>query len=469
MVSESKRRCTNFGLLLSFLIVCSVLLGCSDKPCTDNPNSSSPGYDNCLFRYESVESTRQFGPFTVLRIRYTEPFGHWGADFAYERVLYKGRILMKKVDFVRPWLGLPETVLFVEFYEGDASSLHLTFERDGQPIIERIDAGNDGWVGTDHFPNGFPLHRDIRYFPRSIGAKDAGFLLGVLPTRVTTLPLGPQGVRVPWIQQLVGIAPDGKSYAYTDSNETPTAVVVVDDNGLVHDPIPIPFTSLLLNQRPGENTFGSVRHWFSNTFIWKKSAAGYWEIMPKWRPSSDQNTNPVEEVFIDAANGYKACFASVNSACVPGWEAVKDDPQSSDCCLSPYIYRPSNPTRVFGRKLLKLVYSKSLTSDSGYHVQLDASREAVAAALTERLKIRNIPFVRVDKCSNIASDEEECMAQLRKTVNWRDSPDHYVIDAIFRSAHVGAVVVTPTVALAIYSDSNNKTWINTLTRYDLRR
>jgi hypothetical protein len=452
--------------LIALLITSSILSGCNDRKCIKASAKDTAVYDECLFRYESVAKVRQFGPFTALTVRYVEPYGYWGADFTYERILYEGQILKKKVDSVSEWRGLAETVLFVEFLSGDESSLHLVYEHAGRPIAERIDVGNYGWAGTSEFPHGFPLSAGVRYFPRYVGAKDAGFLLAALPTRVTKLPLGPQGVRVPWVQILAGIAPDGKSYAYSDSRETPSAVVVVDADGAVHEPIPIPFTSLGLKADPDTGALEPLWNWFGKTFIWQRNPDGRWEIVPKWASHSGQTENSVENVFIDAANGYKVCFANDNSACLSGWLPMrKTDTQANDCCLSPYVYSPLKPIRVFNGDLIKLVYSESITPGSGYQVELDASSDVVVKALTERLQQREVPFVRVDKCPDLVSNERECIAILKRTVRWKDPIDQSVVDNILRAAKAGVVVVTPTAALGIYAGQNGQTWIDTLARY----
>ena len=467
MILEALKLVINFWLRLSALIVCSTLLGCNEKPCVDGLIGSPAAYNNCLLKYESIERTRQFGAFTVLTIRYTEPSGDWGADFQFERVLFKGRILKKNVDYVRQWIGLSETVLFLEFYDGDAGTLHLTYERGGRAIVESIDAGRYGWVATYEYPNGFPLSDNVRYFPRYVGANDAGFLLRALPTRITALPSGPEGVRAPWIRVLAAVAPDGKAYAYTDSTKTPSVVVVVDDNGFVHDPIPIPFTFPALGIRSGENMFEPVWQWFNDSYVWEKNAQGGWEVARKSNYKAAHSTNPVEEVFIDAMNGYKTCFASHSPGCLSGWRNETSTITQLDyCCLSPHIYTPSKPLRVFGGNLVRLVYSRSTASGSGYQVQLDASSASVITALEDRLKTRKVPFVRVDDCPDLASKERECIARLKRNVNWKDSTDRDFIGSIFSAAGNGAVFVTPTVALAIYSAPNDQTWIDTLARYD---
>ena len=453
--------------LCVLLIVCSVLCGCTDNPCLDNSNEGATVYDRCLSRHESVTSATRLEPFTVLTISYDEPYGYWGAHLMYQRILHKDRVLTKKVDSVQPWSGLSNSVLFADFYEGDASSLHLIYEREGRPIVERIDAGRDGWFATHDLPYGFPLHPGVRYFPKYVSGNDAGFILSVLPTRVTILPAGPEGVRVPSVQSLAGIAPDGNAYAYADSRMTPSAVVVVDKDGMVHDPIPIPFTSLAISVRSDANPFEPLWHWFNFTFTWQKNERGRWEIVSKWVSPSATPANALEELFINAFNGYKACFVSDNPACFQGWKLQENrNAQSSDCCLSRYAYAPTKPTEAFSANVEKLVYSALVTSGSGYQMLLNAPPELVIATLSKRLKSRNVPFVRGDQCPDVALNESSCIAQMKQSIKWKDSVSHDVLGAIFSACEIGAVFVTPTVALAIYSAPNGQTWVDTLARYD---
>jgi hypothetical protein len=375
------------------------------------------------------------------------------------------------VDDIKPWAGLSGTVLFADIYEGDlgVSRLHLIYERAGQPIVERVDVGSNGWAADHEFPYGYPLDSGVRYFPRYVESRNAGFLLSAFPTRLTSLPLGPEGMRVPWVQSLAGIAPDGKAYAYTDSHMTPSAVVVVDADGTVHAPVPIPFTALTLRVQPGANPFEPIWRWFAVAFTWQKDQRGRWEIVPTRESPAISAANPVEEPFIDASTGYQACFASANPVCLQGWRLQQDSAALlGDCCLSRYAYAPTQLTRAFEANVVAMVYSKSVTGDSGYRLLLNAPPDRVVAAMSKRLQIRKVPFVRTDECPNIATDNAACIAALKQSINWKTDPTgDQILSVIFRAGENTAVFMTPTVAFAVYAAPDGRTWIDTLARYDL--
>lgn len=468
---QSRLARTCWRRLCCLFVACSVLAGCTGKACLDSSDSGTKVYDGCLGRHESVTDATQVGPFTTLDISYSEPYGYLGAHLNYQRILYKGRILARQVDDVQAWTGLSSTVLFANIYEGDlsASRLHLIYERAGRPVIERVDIGIDGWVANYEFPYGYPLHGGVRYFPRYVGSRDAGFLLGVVPTRLTKLPLGPQGIRVPRVQSLAGIAPDGKAYAYTDSRLTPSAIAVVDADGAVRAPVPIPFTSLAHSVQPDTNPFEPIWRWFAATFTWQKDERGRWGIVPTRAPPAIPTVNPVEEPFIDAITGYQACFASDNPVCLKGWRFQQDSAAHfGDCCLSRYAYVPTEPTRAFEADVAAMVYSSSFTADSGYQLLLNALPNRVIAALTKRLRSRKVPFVRADECPNLASDDAACIARLTETIHWKnDTVGRKILSVIIRASEKHAVFMTPTVALAVYAGPHGQTWVETLARYDL--
>jgi hypothetical protein len=316
--------------------------------------------------------------------------------------------------------------------------------------------------------HGYPLRHGVRYFPRYLGEHDAGFLLRVLPTRLTKLPPGPKGASITSVLSLAGIAPDGKAYVYTDSHETPSVVVVVDADGTVRDPVPIPITSLSSSVGPDSNPFEPVWRWFAATFTWQKDAHGRWAIIPTWAHAGIAPANPVEEPFIDAVAGYKSCFASANPACLQGWRFLEDSgARFGDCCLSRYAYEPIKPTRAFESDVMAIVYSRSVTSDSGYKLLLNAPRDQVIATLTKRLKSREVPFVRTDQCPNLASESAPCIDLLKQTIRWKDQVSPSLLWTIFSASENAAVFMTPTAAFAVYAAANGRTWVDTLARYEI--
>jgi hypothetical protein len=90
--------------------------------CPDTANADVTVYDKCLARHESFTDATQVGPFTALAVRYSESYGYFGGHHTYQRVLYKGRTLVRKADDVRPWRGLSSTALFAVFFERDLSA-----------------------------------------------------------------------------------------------------------------------------------------------------------------------------------------------------------------------------------------------------------------------------------------------------------------------------------------------------------
>jgi hypothetical protein len=449
--------------------VCSLLVGSTDKVCPTTPDWGLKVYDGCLDSHETATEATQIGPFTTLAILYVNGYGYFGTHRTYQRLLYKGRILASEVSDVQPWNGLSSPVLFADWYVGDdLGSLHLIYERGRQPIVERIVRSGSGWRADQQFPYGYPLQSGTRYFPRTFGGFDAGFLLDVLPTRLTKLPLGPEGVSVPSVQSLAGIAPDGTAYAYADSETNPSAVVVVNADGTLRDPIPIPFTTLALGFGPNINLFDPLWRWFGLTFKWEKDTRGRWDIRPTWADAAASASNPVEEPFIDGVSGYHSCFVSANRACLQGWRPVHDGASRfGDCCLSRYVYEPAEQTQAFGADVQAVVYSKSAASNSGYRLLLNSPADRVIATLTTRLQGRKVQFVRTDQCKNFAPDYDECIARLNQTFHPNGQLSQELLSAIFRATDNTAIFVTPTVAFAVYAAPKGRTWVDTLARYAL--
>lgn len=456
------------------LWLCSLLLacfspGCAARECPATPDAGLEAYGRCLERHETVTAATQAGPFTTLDISYSAGSGYFTSTHnTYKRILYKGRVVAPKVEAAQTWSGPPGSVLFADWWEhDDKGKLHLMYERAGQPVVERIEQGGSGWDASYEYPYGYPLQAGTRYFPRYLGGFDSGFLLSVLPTRLTRLPLGPQGVNVPWTQSLAGIAPDGKAYAYSNSRTAPSGIVIVDADGTLRDPVPIPVTTLPANMGPGANPFEPVWRWFSASFAWQKDAQGRWQIVPAWAGSAAATANPVEELFIDAEAGYRNCFAGAVAHCLKGWRPIPDvATRLDDCCLSRYAYEPIAPWQAFGADVVAVVYSKGLSGNSGYQLLLDAPPERVVEAIGKRLNSRGASFVRSDKCANFASRENDCRAQLIRNNHWDDPESADRLVGISAVAAQALVFVTPTAAFAFYPESNGRTRVVTLARYE---
>jgi hypothetical protein len=87
------------------------------------------------------------------------------------------------------------------------------------------------------------------------------------------------GGQAPDINDLVAIAPDGKSVAYVDDYAPPGIIMVSDDNGVMHDPIPIPVPDMPA-QEAGVTSVDRGMRWFAGAFAWKRNDAGQWEVAP---------------------------------------------------------------------------------------------------------------------------------------------------------------------------------------------
>lgn len=452
------------------LLLCMLVTACSRSPCASTTSTGETNYDRCLRKYESVTAVRPFGPFTVLDIHYSEPFGYFGAKLTYHRILHNGRTLIKRADRLQDWPEARRAALLVEYpgKDGLRTYLHLLYEQGGEPVIERIVEGDAGWVANEQFSYGYPLGPHRRYFPRYIGAPDAGFLLSIFPTQVVTLPSGPQGVGVPWAQALAGIAPDGSAYAYTDSETAPSVLVLVNGDGQIGDPQPISITSPVSAKETRTNPFDPLWRWFSASYRWEKNTADRWRIVEIERSSVIRASNPIEELFVDASGGYPTCFDPKNPSCLSGWHLVANPGEVlGDCCISRYVYSPDRRTTAFDTDVLVIAFSRGLAPAAGYKLLLNATPAQVSAALEERLVSRRIRFASSSECETDAAYE----AMFDQIVQLEDPIEH---DELFRATLAACssnakVFVTASGALAVYPASSGRSWIYTIGRYKRAR
>lgn len=453
-------------------VLCAFLPGCTPSNCVDMAAHDDDRFVACLLPHESLKSVKEYGQFTALELHYNSGPGSLGHIDAYTRLLYRGRTVVPQARDIARWDNLPQTVLFADFVEKnlDAGTLHIVYEQGDKAVVETIHPlVNDSYTADYEFPYGFPMGPGRRYFQAIFEPDNAGFLLQVLPTRVTRLPLIPDGIRIPFIKVLAGIAPDGQAYAYTDDRTAPSVIGIVDSDGTVHDPVPIPFQPLETSADPHANPFEPVWRWFAASFAWQRDKSGKWTVAPLPTHPVKLPANPVEELFIDGIAGYRTCFSGANAHCSQQWQLQKEQPAGlADWYLSPYRYTPPVATRAFDANVSTLLYSRASGNQSGYQLLLDAPPDQVIAALNKRLQDRGIPFVRIDRCPGVASYENTaCKAQLQKTIHWHDTLSDEDLRQLFRSAEDSIVLMTPTLALGVYPAPGNRTFISTLARYDV--
>ena len=367
----------HFFLSPKFLLICCCFLlgACGRQP-------TGP-YAKWLSNHEEVLSVKNAGPFTILHVeRRSVGWGSFhGTGDNFDRILYRGKVVVKEAHATEAWEGLEKPAIFAEIYSDSKSRLNLVYERDGRSIVKRIDAGADGWT---QYNFGEPIGPGLRYFP-NLSGRTQGFLVRAFPLEVKVLPLGPSN---PTIWQLASLAPDSKAFAYADELESPSVVVVVDEKGQIGEPIPIPVKT------------GQARTWFDAYFNWQKNAAGRWDIAKRAPgPATQATGSALEELFLDADAGYRDCFAN-SIACRGGWrrEQVKD-PEAYDCrCDFPFQYMPLKAVQAFGANVREMWYSR-IANGSAYELVLDASPDKVGSQLRKRLDERNINYLAPEEIS----------------------------------------------------------------------
>jgi len=415
----------NLPFKLLLLAFCFLLCACGRPP--EGPYAKWLKYD------EEVVSAKEEGPFTILRVEYRP--GGWGSFHGtgnnFDRILYRGKIVVEQARETDAWKDLVRPAILADVNTVDERGLKIVYEGNGKPIVKRIDAMDNG--SSDHV-FGEVLGPGLRYFPM-LGGHTQGFLLRAFPLQVQILPLGPTS---PAIWQLTSLAPDSKAFAYADSLESPSVVVVVDENGKIGEPMPIPVKTV------------QSRTWFDAYFKWLKNAQGRWEIAKVASSPAPLNTgSALEELFLDADAGYRDCFASI-SACRGGWrrEPLKEsDAYDCDCSL-PLQYKPPQAVQAFGANVRALWYGRS-----EYDLVLDAPPNKVGSALRKRLGERRIDFVGPE---NISRERVEAFLQ---TDSLRDDWIRVILDNT-RSQHF----VMPTLTVRVDAFKQG-TIIHTIARY----
>lgn len=459
-------------LLCRMGIACAFLAGCTASNCVNIKAMDDARFASCISSRESLKTVKEYEPFTALELDYSSGHGSLSYIDAYTRLLHRGRVVVPKARNIAPWENLPRTVLFADFSEKnlDAGNLHIVYEQAGKAVVDIIPPTNGGYTADHAFPYGFPMGPGTRYFQAIFEPDNAGFLLQVFPTRITRLPLIPNGIRIPFIKNLAGIAPDKQAYAYTDDSTAPSVIGIVDSDGTVHDPLPIPFQPLEASADPLANPFEPLWRWFAASYEWQHDHSGKWNVVPVLKHPANPPANPVEELFIDGIAGYRTCFSSANALCSQQWQLQKEQPAGlTDWYLSPYRYVSRASTRAFDANVTTLIYSRSsLANQSGYQLLLEALPAHVIAALNKRLQDRGIPFVRIDQCPDVdAYENTACKARLQKTIRWHDTLSDENLRILFRSAKDSIIFMTPTLAFGVFPAPGNRAFLSTLARYDV--
>ncbi|MCC2972429.1 hypothetical protein [Massilia sp. IC2-476] len=457
------------------LLLAATLAGCRGKtgPCQQPGASGAVQYQGCLASHETIREVTELAPFTVLAIDYYEPGrgGYYspGVNKQYFRILHGGRVVLEQAERVERWEGVGRNVLLATAYVPDDGGLHLLDAMPGGPLVHHLVTGPNHWEGDAVYEHGYPWGPRRRYLPRRYNSNDGGFLLGIDPFRLQLLPEGSDGAAAPSINTLASVSPDGRVYAYADSRVTPSAIMVVAADGGRRDPVALPLTALPTANLPA-NPYDALRAWFGASYTWEADHTGAWDIAARRPPGKTPDlADALEELFTDAALGYRNCFAPGNPHCLQGWERAQDaEALTGACCNSPFTYAPAAPVKAFGRPAVALSLRKLSEGGSGYTLLVEGQPVDLATALEQRLRRRKVPFVRADHCPGLADSHVACERKLRDAINWQHPPnDTAVLWRILQEAEENIIILTPTLALALYPDGGGRTWMVTLARYAL--
>ncbi|MES2161525.1 MAG: hypothetical protein V4476_10250 [Pseudomonadota bacterium] len=457
-------------LLGPALLAACLLTGCFGS----TPLKPEGQYVKTLLDGEKVAKATPYGEFTILTIDYSSGGGSFmtsGVD-SYMRLIHRDKIVFKEARAIEPWLGLEKPAFFVEYSFGDWGE-YFIYEAAGKPVVERIEEGNMYHSGRRRvyakgFPFGYPWRQGVRYFPR---AETPGGLFSVFPAKTKELPQPVDLLKRLDAYTLAAISPDETSFAYVDSMEAPTLVLVVDANGERRDPIPIPRVELPPRPGPAINPYERVWSWFNATYAWQRDGNGKWSAKAV-APAERAAANPVEEIFISDRTGYRSCFTAADAYCLTTWhqassaEVAKEEP---DDAAQPLVYAPSIPTQAFGANAKLLVYQRSFSSNSGYLLYTDATPALVAAEYVKRLERRKIPFVRSDQCPKSNDGGADCDAQLKSRLNITRRYDDWLIRRLRNTGPGATVFVLPDLVISLSASALGSTVIQTVYRGDLLR
>lgn len=470
-----------------WILVCLVAISCmmlvSNLP---SRNKSYGPYASVLDSKESVTEAVPDGQFALLSVYYSSGAGGYffSSQRSFLRLVYRDQVIIKESYSIKRWTELDQPVYLGDDNEGLNRALKVVHEEAGKVFVETVAVNDDGYVATDAFPYGYPVAAGMRYFP---GSFKSGFLLRAFPFRQIVLPDVPKdsGLRA---NTLAGIAPDGKSFAYVDSEYAPAVVMVVDAGGKWRAPIPLP--KIYLAEHHGDvNPYIRLWDWARTTLAWHRNGAGEWDVQPtaaafgaaqpgKARKSGQLGKpgkigNPPEELFISDQSGYRTCFAASNAACLATWRAANAAELAAfpDGQAPLFAYVPLAPTEVFGAQVSMLMYENSCCTrhSAGYSVYLDGTPEAVIAQFAKRLASRKIPFVRVDQCPLRTDERETCASQLKERLHRPQSVGRDLERAIDSMKDDGVMFVMPTMAVMVRARKEGGTEMATVLRADFSR
>ncbi len=391
---------------------------------------------------------------------------------SYMRLIHRDKIVFEQAREIEPWLGLDKPAFFVEYSSVDWGE-YLVHEAAGKPVVERIEEGNMHHSGrrrvyAEGFPFGYPWRSGVRYFPR---AETPGGLFSVFPAKTRELPQPVDLLKRLDAYTLAAISPDETSFAYVDSMEAPTFILVVDANGERRDPIPIPRVQLPPRPGPAINPYERVWSWFNATYTWQRDSNGKWSAKTV-APAERAAANPVEEIFLSDRTGYRSCFTAADAYCLTSWhqassaEVAKEEPGDA---AQPLVYAPSIPIKAFGANAKLLVYQRSFWRNSGYLLYTDATPAQVVAQYVQRLERRKIPYVRSDQCPGSDNGSVDCNALLKSRLNITRRYDDWLIRKL-RNAGPGATMfVLPDLVISFSTSEQGSTAILTVYRGDLAR
>lgn len=428
-------------------------------------------YADVLQRGEKVTKADAYGRFTALSVEYRQGGGSLMSTHNNSmRLIHGDKVVVKTTDGIERWSEFAQPVYFVRLPE-DESVLALVHERAGKAVVEKIAASKDGYQGNETYAYGFPLSPGARYFP---GKQGPGFLLGAFPVKATVLPSPPEGDDSLYAYVLAAVSPDGKAFAYVNSEYAPSVVLVVDADGKRRDPIPLP--RIYLSDAPiyQFNPYERLWAWSRTALAWHKNGAGSWEVRPEGiAPGAAGARNAVEQLFISDQTGYRTCFAAANAACLPGWR--RPDTAELRKALSgdgdaPFAYVPSAAASAFGARIGLLLFSRGCCSVASYHLYLDGAPEAVAAQLSARLRDSQTPFVRVDECPRRVGNDGKCAAQLAQQLKRPESLGRDLEQLISSMEdEPGVLFVMPSMAVVVRANERGGSIIQTLLRADFSR
>ncbi len=444
------------SLVYATLLACLALGGCSPGTPPTGP------YAKWLKRNESVLGVKQEGPFTILEVEWRSHIGGSLAPLPHssQRVLWHDREVVRSARDIERWTGIDRVVLLADVATEYSHEPHIIYERAGGPVAERLEVGQTGLQGEAGYGHGYPIDPHTRYLPKSMSG--GGFLLDARTLKLRELPDGVRRNATPTIGALAGLSPDGKSVAYADARDSPSVLIVIDQDGQQREPLPVPVGKPAADRERDLSPYSPLLRWFAADYRWEKNAAGRWDIRPAVRHAAV--AQPVEELFLDAQAGYRTCFASGNTACASGWRRPAESEAQAIFDWSPaFAYVPEKPVQAFGGNVTALWF-RNATFASGYQLLSTAPPAALAAELARRLAARGIPFVRSEQCLQ-KNGRANCTALVKDKFAWQGQLGAYIDSTIGYIEPGTTLFVTPTAILGIAGNDKGGSYLQTVARY----